>query len=135
MLFPLNHSTYWMIIRRFHCVQPECFQLFSYLSKLKDFRMYLRLCLYGDSSCLSIRSMFFHPASARAVNAPHASSRHLFRLIFLMPSALIQLFPDKCFTPEGPSCFPHLSASCFEGPPYVSATAYVFFSSMLPRPR
>lgn len=82
--------------------------------------MYLGVRLYGDSSRVSTRSMFLHPARARAVNAPHTFCTHLTHLCIFNCLNSYPLLPDKCFTPEGPSCSPPLSASCFEGPPYVS---------------
>lgn len=94
--------------RRHFChAQPQCLlfpkeQLFTYLSKLKDVRMHLSLCLCGDSSWVSVRSMCLHPASAHAVNAPHTSRRRLFlpRIFNFLHS--YPLLPHKCFAPEGP---------------------------------
>lgn len=94
-------------------------KLLTHLSKLKDLRMYLGVRLYGDPSCVSNRSMFLHPASARALNAPHTSSSPplLPRSFNILSSKKpICSFQTSAFTPDG---FPPLSASCFEGPPYV----------------
>lgn len=62
--------------------------LLTYISKLKDLRKHLRVCLWGDSSCVSVSSMLLHPASPRAVNAPHTSSRYLLFHVGLMSSRL-----------------------------------------------
>ena len=111
------------------CVEPACSespteQLSTYLRELKDFRMYLRVCLVRDPSCVSTKSTFLHPAGARAVNAPHTSSRCLFSLVFFnfLNSSLLP--PDKCFAAEGLSS---LNTSCFEEFPYVFN---IFLSSM-----
>lgn len=99
-------------------ISAECLQfptdgLFTHLSKLEDFGMYLR-GLYGDTPC--VRSMLLQPVSARAVNAPHTSSRHLFRLVSSISSAIIRSSQTSAFTAECPSSFfPPLNTSCLKG--------------------
>lgn len=55
-----------------------------YLSKLKNFRMHLRVCLRGDASRLRTRPMLLYPATA--VDAAHSSSTQLRHLVCFQSS-------------------------------------------------